>query len=99
MRGQRREGARDHVVRPRHELGLILLRDAQHPGDQPGRQRFGEFGDRLGVALGDHGVDEFVGDLVDVRLPGRHRPCGKSAGDEFAQPSVLGGSAAFIDGR
>ena len=89
VRGQRREGAGDHVVGPLHELGLVFLRYAQHHGDQPVRQRFGEFGDRFDVALGDHGVDEFVGDLVDVRLPGPHRPCGECTGDEFAQPGVL----------
>ena len=57
----------------RSELRLILLRDAEHPGDQPGRQRFGEFGDRLGVALGDHGVDEFVGYPFDASAEGRVR--------------------------
>ena len=50
-------------------LGVVLLRDSQHHGDQSVRQRFGQIIDQLGSSASNHGVNEFVGDLVDSRLP------------------------------
>ncbi len=85
-----RAGGRHRLRGQLAELRAVQLGHAQELTDHGDRQRIGERLDEVGAAGGQHGVEEFVGDLLDARaefLDAAHR---ERAGDQPAQAGVVG---------
>ena len=80
----------DDALRPGLEALAVLQGDPEHLGDDDGRERERELGHQLGAVAAGEAVAEVVGDRLDARRQALHRVRGERAGDERAQPGVVG---------
>ena len=81
---------RDHVVRPSKDLRRHVVGHAEEAGDDHDRDRFGEGGNQIGGAMRGEAVDQFVGQLFDLRTKAFDLTRQKRRIDKPAQPRVHG---------